>query len=237
MDINMIKDSIEKAIDKGSRISITYSKDGETTTIIQLTGVSYSAKYGKDYITGLSGEKELTLKIDRIVNVEFEWIEINNGDICSINDGIYLIAYNAPWFLAYELWICKKGEKILDGPQDNGNDVVDYDYSPQQSLAYHYIPLYDNDKSNRWVSVNKGIDVPLKKGIYIVAYKLDSANVKNRERKWIRTMWRCSNDIYYSYFIIKDNHSYTFPDALRNPHIEIIAYYICSEYNLLNTKR
>ena len=91
MDINMIKDSIEKAIDKGSRISITYSKDGETTTIIQLTGVSYSAKYGKDYITGLSGEKELTLKIDRIVNVEFEWIEINNGDICSINDGIYLI--------------------------------------------------------------------------------------------------------------------------------------------------
>ena len=51
----MVKEVIEMAINRGSDITITYSKDGKTTSIIQLTDVSYSEKYGKEYITGLSG--------------------------------------------------------------------------------------------------------------------------------------------------------------------------------------
>ena len=225
------------AVDKGSDIIITYSKDGETTTIIQLTDVSYSEKYGKDYITGLSGETELTFKIDRITTVEVEWTGINNRDICSINDGLYLIAFIYAWYLDYELKISEKGKRILDGNQENGNGIRNYDYSPQLSLAYHYIPFYGNDNSGRWISINNGIDVPQKKGIYVVAYKLNKSNIKDREGKWIRTMWRCSNDIYYSFFVIEDNQSFTCPDALQNPHIEILAYYFCPEYYLRNTKR
>ena len=36
--------------------------------------MSYSSKFGKDYITGFCDKKELTLIIDRIINVEVEWI-------------------------------------------------------------------------------------------------------------------------------------------------------------------
>ena len=63
----MIKDTIEMAINRGCSISLTYSKDGTTTSIIQLTDVSYSSKFGKDYITGFCDKKELTLIIDRII--------------------------------------------------------------------------------------------------------------------------------------------------------------------------
>ena len=230
INTTMIKDIIEMAVNRGSDITITYSKDGETTSIIQLTDVSYSATYGKDYITGLSGGKELTFKIDRINNVEVEWIDINNGNISSFNDGLYLIAFNYTWRLDYELKICKKDEKILDSCQEDEKGIGNSDYSPQSSLAYHHIPFYNSEESDKWVSINAEMDVPQEKGIYIVAYKLDNADIKDRERKWIRTMWRCSNDIYYSFFIIKDNHSFSYPDALKNPHIEILACYLCSEY-------
>ncbi len=232
----MVKEVIEMAINRGSDITITYSKDGKTTSIIQLTDVSYSEKYGKEYITGLSGEKELTFKIDRIVHIEIEWMDVNNKNVCSIHDGLCLIAFNYAWRLDYELKICKKGEKILDNHQENEKGIGNCDYSPQSSLAYHQIPLYNSDEFDKWITINKEIDVPQKKGIYIVAYKLDNTNIKDRERKWIRTMWRCSNDIYYSFFIIKDDHSFTYPDALKNPHIEILAYYLCSEFVLRHEK-
>lgn len=228
----MVKDIIEIAINKGSSITITYSKDGEITTIIQLTDVSYSEEFGKDYITGLCGGKELTFKIDRIVSVELDWIEIHNNYICSTNDGLYLIAFNYAWRLDYELKICKKGEKILDNHQENDKGIGNFDYSQQLSLAYHHIPFYNREESDKWVSINEEMEVPQKKGVYIVAYKLDNANIKDRERKWIRTMWRCSNDIYYSFFIIKDDHLFSYTDALKNPHIEILAYYLCPEYVL-----
>lgn len=226
----MIKDIIEMAVNRRSDITISYSKDGETTSIVQLTDVSYSEKYGKDYITGLSGEKELTFKIDRIVNVEIGWVDVNNRNVCSTNDGLYLIAFNYAWHLDYELKICIKGEKILDNHLENDKGIGNSDYSPQSSLAYHHIPFFNSEESDKWVSINEEMDVPQEKGIIIVAYKLDNANIKDRERKWIRTMWRCSNDIYYSFFIIKDDQLFTYPDALKNPHIEILAYYLCSEY-------
>jgi hypothetical protein len=226
----MIKDIIEMAVNRRSDITISYSKDGETTSIVQLTDVSYSEKYGKDYITGLSGEKELTFKIDRIVNVEIGWVDVNNRNVCSTNDGLYLITFNYAWHLDYELKICIKGEKILDNHLENDKGIGNSDYSPQSSLAYHHIPFFNSEESDKWVSINEEMDVPQEKGIIIVAYKLDNADIKDRERKWIRTMWRCSNDIYYSFFIIKDDHSFSYPDALKNPHIEILAYYLCSEY-------
>ena len=89
--ITMVIDAIEMAINRGYDITVTYSKDSITTSIIHITDVSYSAKYGKNYITGFSGEKELTLKIDRIVNVEVEWITISERNICSEYEGLYLM--------------------------------------------------------------------------------------------------------------------------------------------------
>ena len=228
--ITMIKDAIEMAINRRYGIMVTYSKDSLTTSVIQITDVSYSAKYGNNYITGFSGEKELTLKIDRIVNIDVEWIDINNRKICSINDGLYLIAFNGPWFLGYELKICKKGDKILDGSQENENGIGLFDYSPESSLAYHYIPLLNNEMSSKWIRYNKVDDVPLLEGVYVIAYKLDKPEIKNREIKWIRSTWRCSDDIYYSVFIYNGDTSFAFSKVLPNPHIEILAYYYCPKY-------
>ena len=233
----MVKDIIEIAVSKGSSVTITYSKDGEENKIIQLTDVSYSKKYGRDYITGFSDKKELTFKIDKILNVEVEWIEINNNsEIISINDGLYLIAFFYAWFLDYELKTIKKGERILEDNQDIRKGIGNCDYSPHQSLAYHYIPLYDSDESGKWITINKETEPPTEKGLYVVAYKLDKSNIRDRERKWIRNMWRCSNDIYYSFFVIKENHSLNYSDIFQNPHIEILAYHFCHEYKLRNSE-
>ena len=229
--ITMVKDAIEMAINRGYDITVTYSKDSITTSIIHITDVSYSAKYGKNYITGFSGEKELTLKIDRIVNVEVEWITISERNICSEYEGLYLIAFNGPWFLEYELKICKKGDKILDGRQENENGIGLYDYSPESSLAYHYVPLLNNEMFGKWIRYSKVDDVPLLEGVYVIAYKLDKPEIKNREIKWIRSTWRCSDDIYYSDFIYNGDTSFAFSNVLPNPHIEILAYYYCPKYN------
>ena len=224
----MIKDTLEMAINRGCSISLTYSKDGTTTSIIQLTDVSYSSKFGKDYITGFCDKKELTFKIDRIVNVEIEWIDVYNRNVCSIHDGLYLIAFDYCGWLTYELRTCSKGEKILDNHQEKGIGL--YGYFPELALAYCYVPFYDGDNSCKWVNISKGINTPSKKGFYVFAFKLDNANIKDKERKWINTTWRCSNDIYYSFGGMIESDSYTYPEPLQNPHIEIIAYYYCSEY-------
>ena len=230
----MLKDEIEIAINRGSDIIISYSKDGGSTSVFHLTDVKYSEKYGKNYITGLNGEVKLTFKIERIISIEAGWVDIFDRDICSIYDGLYLIAFNGPWFLEYELVICEEGDKILYGRKENGIGI--YDYSPDNSLAYHYIPLFSTEVSDKWIRYRKDIVSPQQDGIYIVAFRLDKPEIKNRERKWIRSTWRHSDGIYYSIFIYDsyDLHQgykpFSFPDTFLNPHIEILAYYFLFKF-------
>ncbi len=157
-------------------------------------------------------------------------MEVNDKNIIATQDGLYLIAFDYPFFVELELKIQRKGNKLLeDKSGDNIPGISTYGYFSKLALAYCYIPLY-NSNSAKWKDIHC-IEENLHKGIYILAYKFVDDTIKNKERRWIKNIWRSFEGIYYSPYILRDNLSFADLDIVNNRHIRVVAYcYCCPEY-------
>lgn len=100
----MHRQELDYVILSKSDIMITYSKDGETSNNFHLSDVSYSERYGKDYIVGYCTEyeKELTFKVEKITYIELEWFDLF-GKSMYFKRGLHLLAIRGDNHVAFEL--------------------------------------------------------------------------------------------------------------------------------------
>lgn len=238
----MVRELIDYVIKAESGILITYSKDGAKSNILHLNQVSYSPKYGKDYIVGYCHEfkSELTFKIDKIIDAVIEWVDVFPPEYCVKQDGLYLVTCRSDMHLEFELRKYNKGDNLLDCyHNENGFESC---YSDENILAYHYIPYYTKE-DRKWIGFEKN-DEERKIGFYTFAYLLtgDDLTQEEKEYDWVDDY---ANSVQMSDFLspweltnTKANGiNYTVDclgipfDKLRIPsNIKVLAYNYCSIY-------
>ena len=219
----MLRQELDYVILSKSDIMITYSKDGETSNNFHLNDVSYSERYGKDYIVGYCAEyeKELTFKVEKIKYIELEWFELF-GKSVNFMSGLHLLAIRGDNHVAFELrqykgadWSIRLCEALCH------NDEV---------LATHFIPYYDEDTKEKWTLIDNSEKV-LHDAIYTFAYKVSN----DEELKDYDEVYGISlrnsvkhNGISYACAFIR---SKTTIGELRIPtNVELIAFNYCRYY-------
>ena len=233
----MIRELIDQAIKSGNGITITYTKDGGTSKEFRLIKPSYSLKYGKGYIVGYCYEydSELTFKIDKILDLNIEWVDVFPPENFVKQDGLYIVGVNC--LCTYELRKYNKGEDIIASYQnEDGVESSFYDYN---LLAYHYIPYFKEVDNNIWVPFDKE-HKDIKSGLYTFAYTVEGQEI---EDDWDDLDWgtRMSTQYFPTQNLrnkTEINGIHYAMDSIRVPfgklrmgdNINILAYNYCSEY-------
>lgn len=240
MTINMIREVLDHAIERGCGITLVYSKDGEIRKQFFLHKVSYHPQYGKNYIVGYCKEydSELTFKVDKIIDTDVEWIDIFPPNSPTRKDGLYLVACRSDMHLEYELRDYKMGVNML-GPYEN-IDGIESCYTDWDVLAYHYIPYYTKDNKD-WIPFDNDAH-DLMVGFYTFAYRFTDTIRKAKEVdvdwEYINStsefispcgfMKTESNGILYNCI---DFFRGSFDKLSIEGNIEVLAYHHCRLYN------
>lgn len=220
----MVRELIDYVIKAESGISITYSKDGAKSNIFHLNHVSYSPKYGKDYIVGYCYEydSELTFKVERITNAELEWMDMMGNNPYRPHY-MHLMVYLADNYFGYELRQYEQCEWTVHLIKSLQQDDV---------FAIHYIPYLDADSSSKWITFNND-DKILHRGVYTFAYKvIDRERVKEDEESISDIEWTKAIEqgtIRYGLALIHSNKSINELNYPKN--LELMAYHYTTFYN------
>lgn len=219
----MLRQELDYVILSKSDIMITYSKDGETSNNFHLNDVSYSERYGKDYIVGYCAEyeKELTFKVEKIKYIELEWFELF-GKSVNFMRGLHLLAIRGDNHVAFELRQYKEADWSIRLCETLCHD--------DEVLATHFIPYYDEDTKEKWTRIDNS-DKMLHDAIYTFAYKVSNDEELKEDDEVYHISLRNSvkhNGIYYACAFIR---SRTTIGELRIPtNVEFIAYNRCRYY-------
>lgn len=178
----MINGLIDLAIKHHCPLEIVYSKDGRETRTFSLRSVAYSSKYGNGYISAYcdEGQTELTFRINKILDVTIEWVDVFPPEYRVKQDGLYLVTCRSDMHLEYELRKYNKGEDIIASYQNE--DGVESSYSQDDLLAYHYIPYYTQEDRN-WIRFEKN-DKERKDGYYTFAYLQTGEDLTQEEKEY-----------------------------------------------------
>lgn len=238
----MIRDIIDIAIRHHCHLEIVYSKDGRETKVLNLKSVTYSSKYGENFISAYCNESqsELTFRIDKILHADIEWVDVFPHNSCALQDGLYLTSCRSDMHLEFELRKYRKGENLLDTyTNENG---IESCYSQENVLAYHYIPYYTQEDRN-WIRFEKN-DKERKGGFYTFAYFQTGEDLTQEEKEydwvddydnWVQmtdfpSPWELTNTKAYGINYTVNSLGIPF-DKLRIPsNINVLAYNYCSLY-------
>lgn len=93
---------------------IDYSKPNGEKRTYHIMDVSFSKKYGNNYISTYCAEvcSYLTFKIDRINGIRHAWMKIFNKEATAMKSGIYVFACMGDNHLEYEMYRMYKGEEL-----------------------------------------------------------------------------------------------------------------------------
>ena len=239
----MIRELIDQAIYYDRSITITYSKDGGIPREFHLIRLSYSPKYGNDYLVGYSTEydSELTFKIDKIIDADIEWLDVLPPDYFVKRDGLYLVTCRSDNHMEYELRKYNKGEDMI--ALYKNEDGVESPYYEYNLLSYHYIPYYTEADNKIWIPFDKEYK-DVKRGLYTFAYTIEGQEV---EDDWDDLDWKTRMNTQYfptQYPLNKTtvNGIHFAMDFIHVPfdklrmgeNINILAYNYCSRYTELN---
>ena len=219
----MHRKELDYVILSKSDIMITYSKDGETSNNFHLSDVSYSERYGKDYIVGYCTEyeKELTFKVEKITYIELEWFDLF-GKSMYFKRGLHLLAIRGDNHVAFELRQYKEEDWSI-----KLCEALCYD----EVLATHYMSYYEEDTIGKWTLIDNSERV-LQDAIYTFAYKVsDNEEMKEDDEVYRISLWNSvkHNGISYACAFIR---SKTTIGELKIPkNVELIAYNRCRYYN------
>ena len=235
----MIRELIDQAINCDRSITITYSKDGESSRSFHLVRPSYSPKYGKGYLVGYSHEydSELTFKIERITDADIDWVDAFPPEYRVKQDGLYLVACRSDMHLEYELRKYNKGEDMI--ALYKNEDGVESPYYEYNLLSYHYIPYFTEVDNKIWIPFDKEYK-DVKSGLYTFAYTIEGQEV---EDDWDDLDWETrmstqyfptqyplnkttANGIHYAVDFIH----VPFDKLRMGENINILAYNYCSRY-------
>lgn len=242
----MIREDIDYAIECSSPVTITYSKDGFESKIFHLDHVAYSPVFGNNYINAYCQEnqKTLTFRIDKILHVEIEWIDVFPHNSCANRDGLYLVTCRSDMHLEFELRNYRRWDNMLDHYQNENG--IDSFYSHENLLAYHFIPYYSEENNSEWKPFDTNSD-ERKPGYYIFAYLLSDEEPQEPDYEelfveryygspksdflspWELTNLK-SNGICYT---VNDGNGQF--DRIRIPsNVTVLAYSYCSYYTEAN---
>jgi hypothetical protein len=177
----MHRQELDYVILSKSDIMITYSKDGETSNNFHLINVSYSERYGKDYIVGYCTEyeKELIFKVEKITYLELEWFDLF-GKSMYFKRGLHLLAIRGDNHVAFELRQYKEEDWSI-----RLCDALYYD----EVLATHYMSYYEEDTIGKWTLIENSERV-LQNAIYTFAYKVsDNEEMKEDDEVYHISLW------------------------------------------------
>lgn len=165
----MVRDIIDTAITQHKPLEIAYSRDGNDTKLFNLNSITYSQKYGRNYICGYCEKykSELTFCIDKIIYADVGWIEILGKDVYTKRDGLYLITCRGDMHLEFELRKYKKGIRLQDHYQNEYG--IESWYSSIDVLAYHYIPFYTKENKREWIPIDE-LSEEKRNGYFTFAY-------------------------------------------------------------------
>lgn len=226
----MIRETINKAIQTQRNIIMEYSKDGLSSKLYQLTKINY--KPDEEYICGtpINSVKELTFRVNRIINIELLWNDISDREMEAPASGLFLIACRADMHLEFELMKYNKGDKFWDlylGSNRHYNGWV-----CSEPEAFHFVPAFTHVDDKYWKGYAT-LDYTLDNGYYIFAYTLRGVVEKNEENFTDIPYGSCYIDqemggIFYTLVYSFTNISI---EELRiKNNVDILAYHHCMHF-------
>ena len=140
--IRAIQDNdITQYIGSSDCFEIDYCKDDASMSILHISDIQPSQKYGNDYVTAICHESssEITLKVSRIKHITKHWITIEDKNMEVPYSGFYAFICYGDNHLVYEMHRLSRGDSIckyFTGEYAHANGWVDV-----EPFAYHYVSL------------------------------------------------------------------------------------------------
>jgi len=134
---------------------VEYCKKDLSTSILHISDIKISEKYGEEYISAFchESESEITLKISRINHISPHWVVIMEEGMLVPKDGLYVFACLGDMHIEHVMFMMSKGQYINE--YFNGEDAPSSGFCPLLPVAYHYVCpsaesfcLFNNHKKN-----------------------------------------------------------------------------------------
>lgn len=121
---------------------IDYCKTSGEKHTYHIMDVSFSDKYGNNYISAYCAEvcSYLTFKIDRINAIRHAWIEIFNTEATAMKSGIYIFACRGDNHLEFEMYRMCEGEKLWKYFENEYAHMNGW--FKVNPLAYYFVEFY-----------------------------------------------------------------------------------------------
>lgn len=207
-----------------------YSKDGLSSNVFQLTNIYY--KPDDEYICGtpINSGKELTFRVNRIINIELPWNDISDMEMEAPESGLFLIACSADNHLEFELMKYNKGDKFWY--LYLGSNMHYRGYVCSEPEAYHFIQAFTHVDGKYWKDYTI-LDGTLDNGYYIFAYTLRGATDNNEEEFTDIPYGSCYTDqemdgIFYT--LVYSFINISIEELRIKNNVDILAYHHCMHF-------
>lgn len=164
---------------------IDYCKANGEKRTYHIMDVSFSKKYGNNYISAYCTEvcTYLTFKLDRINGIKHTWIEIFNTEATAPKSGIYVFACRGDNHLEFEMYRMYKGEKLWKYFKNEYAHMNGwFEVNP---LAYHFVEFYPEE--TKWELFDSFPEEESNKSYEIVAYRKNENDVHYALR--LHSLW------------------------------------------------